>query len=318
MRIVFLMGNGFDISLGLKTSYTDFHKYYTRSFHIEPCIKKLKRAIKEDLENWSDFEKAFGIYTKKIADPEEFDLLYDDILQEMQKYLKAETEKFSALSINIPAFINSLTAPDSFIREKRRIQHLFSIETIDIRIINFNYTQTIDIFAASARHSSLHRGRSIITIAAPQHIHGTLDGTMLFGVNDKSQIANTAFQNNDTIASELVKPVFNKKLGYATDDICLATIKEADLICIFGMSIGDTDQYWWTSIGDRIKRSGCYAILFYWDGKTHLPLEERYKLREEEKIKEMFLEKIGISKDSDSASRIFIGYNTSIFQNMIE
>ncbi len=212
MRIVFLMGNGFDISLGLKTSYTDFHKYYTRSFHIEPCIKKLKQAIKEDLENWSDFEKAFGIYTKKIADPEEFDLLYDDILQEMQKYLKAETEKFSALSINIPAFINSLTAPDSFIREKRRIQHLFSIETIDIRIINFNYTQTIDIFAASARHSSLHRGRSIITIAAPQHIHGTLDGTMLFGVNDKSQIANTAFQNNDTIASELVKPVFNKKL----------------------------------------------------------------------------------------------------------
>ncbi len=28
MNITFLIGNGFDLNLGLKTRYTDFYKYY--------------------------------------------------------------------------------------------------------------------------------------------------------------------------------------------------------------------------------------------------------------------------------------------------
>ena len=316
MRIAFLIGNGFDISLGLKTRYTDFYKYYTRIINTEPCIQKLKRAINAERENWSDFEKAFGIYTENIPNRKEFDILYDDILLKMQKYLQAETEKLTDSSINIAPFIKSLTAPNSFIREKRRIQYLFSDIRTDVNIINFNYTKTIDTFVINAASTLDHN----TTINMPLHIHGTLDGTMLFGVNDKSQIANTAFQNDDTIVSELSKPLFNRKLGYETDRICSAAIDSADLICIFGMSIGDTDQYWWTTIGERMKRNAkCCLILFYWDGKIYEQIKERYKIRKEDEIKEMFLQKIGVDKDSrDNVDRIFIGYNTQIFQNIIK
>lgn len=318
MHIVFLIGNGFDISLGLKTRYTDFYKYYTRLTDTEPCIRKLKQTIKTEGENWSDFEKAFGIYTQNIATQEDLDILYDDILLEMQKYLQAETEKLADSSMNTASFIESLTKPNSFIREQRRIQHLFSDAGTDVNIINFNYTKTIDIFVANAI-SNLKFNLNT-TINTPQHIHGILDGTMLFGVNDKSQIANTVFQNDDTIVFELVKPLFNKKLGYGTDSVCLSHIYIASLICIFGMSIGDTDQYWWTTIGDRMKQDlECHVILFYWDGKLYKPINERYKIRKEDEIKEMFLQKIGVDKDSkDIVDRIFIGYNTPIFQNIIE
>ena len=29
MKVVYLIGNGFDLNLGLKTSYSDFYTYYT-------------------------------------------------------------------------------------------------------------------------------------------------------------------------------------------------------------------------------------------------------------------------------------------------
>lgn len=50
MNIVFLIGNGFDISLGLKTSYRDFAKYYVQKPSSHPSIEKLKKEIEECLK----------------------------------------------------------------------------------------------------------------------------------------------------------------------------------------------------------------------------------------------------------------------------
>ena len=49
MNIVYLIGNGFDINLGLNTRYCDFYKYYLESQQSDnsnPHIKTLKKSLK--------------------------------------------------------------------------------------------------------------------------------------------------------------------------------------------------------------------------------------------------------------------------------
>ena len=68
MVITHIIGNGFDINQGLKTSYKDFYRdYYLKQDSSESVIDELKSAISGDIENWSDLELAIGKYTAHIA-----------------------------------------------------------------------------------------------------------------------------------------------------------------------------------------------------------------------------------------------------------
>ena len=60
MNITFLVGNGFDMSLGIDTSYRGFYQWYceqpSNSDHIEKFKEHIKNDIEGDGENWADFE----------------------------------------------------------------------------------------------------------------------------------------------------------------------------------------------------------------------------------------------------------------------
>lgn len=48
MNVTFLVGNGFDISAGLKTSYRDFYTWYLSQSTDDPAVTKVKAHIEED------------------------------------------------------------------------------------------------------------------------------------------------------------------------------------------------------------------------------------------------------------------------------
>lgn len=67
MRILYLIGNGFDLHVGLKTSYFDFLKYYLHQpfpADIDDVgkrfITRLKADINQNFELWSDLELQYG------------------------------------------------------------------------------------------------------------------------------------------------------------------------------------------------------------------------------------------------------------------
>lgn len=64
MNITFLLGNGFDINFGLKTSYKSFYNYLKKS----KIRNKLIENILSDLECelWSDLELGLGNYLSNI------------------------------------------------------------------------------------------------------------------------------------------------------------------------------------------------------------------------------------------------------------
>lgn len=73
MRILYIIGNGFDISLGMKTGYPDFYRYYLSFSSKDDDITKLKDCIKDNkYETWADLEIGLGKYTSSISSPEIF------------------------------------------------------------------------------------------------------------------------------------------------------------------------------------------------------------------------------------------------------
>lgn len=61
VNFTFVIGNGFDINLGLKTKYTDFYEYIIKNNLSEDNI--FFERIQKDIKYWEDFEKMLGIMT---------------------------------------------------------------------------------------------------------------------------------------------------------------------------------------------------------------------------------------------------------------
>ncbi len=61
MQVTFLIGNGFDLGIGLKTAYSDFYRVYcAETQKDDENLRNFKSAIQLKSETWSDFENAFG------------------------------------------------------------------------------------------------------------------------------------------------------------------------------------------------------------------------------------------------------------------
>ena len=64
--ITFLIGNGFDLGLGLKTRFKDFYTQYLEYNSTNKNILEFKGEIARDIESWSDFEYQLGQYSKNF------------------------------------------------------------------------------------------------------------------------------------------------------------------------------------------------------------------------------------------------------------
>ena len=78
MKITIIVGNGFDIGLGLKTSYSDFISEYadlSRPYDPYAIETKLKKLINRNKLSWADAEVAFArlSFDSILNDCEEFD-----------------------------------------------------------------------------------------------------------------------------------------------------------------------------------------------------------------------------------------------------
>ena len=73
MDITYLIGNGFDINIGLATRYCDFYEYYKQQPSSNKTIAKLKNDIRCNYENWADLEVKLGEYTADFLEETDFE-----------------------------------------------------------------------------------------------------------------------------------------------------------------------------------------------------------------------------------------------------
>ena len=108
MKILHILGNGFDINLGLPTEYSEFYEYYDKQSSNSESIHKLKKHINQNFKNWADLELALGKYSSKVETENEFDLIIDDIRDNLAEYLHMVENKFDPSTINVEPFLKDL------------------------------------------------------------------------------------------------------------------------------------------------------------------------------------------------------------------
>lgn len=319
MNIVYLIGNGFDLNLGLKTRYSDFYDYYKTIPSEEEVIIALKKSIDKDINTWADLELQLGKYTEKLNTQDEFDIVYFDLVEQLKRYLLTEQEKVEASNFDIEIFFDDLTNPRRVLSQREQ-QNLLAYlkkwnDPINIRILTFNYTKTIEIilgdFSPNQSIGVLEEKRNF-HLRDIEHIHRHLDQSLVLGVNDLHQIKNEKLRESQEVIEAIVKPVNNHEQGHMIDEHCMEIISKAHLIFIFGSSIGQTDKIWWEAIAKNLGQN-CRLVIFSRGSKADR--HNSYYLREKRMIKENFLSMAELTQEEKDIAKdyIYVGITRDLF-----
>lgn len=315
MQITFLIGNGFDLNLGLKTRYKDFLEFYPSTEPLDyvnkNAIDRFKKDIQKDIETWADAEKAFGFYTEKMYNDgytaNDFCDCHEDFCKKLADYLSEEQKKidFSNDEDQIPNIFAEAIAFDN-LKKHFRMEQREQLEKASnnfkdgfhYNFIVFNYTNTVDkCFELARKKANLGRrkyGRETFINGFGQliHVHGTVNRNMVLGVNDLSQIkAPELFQGTpEENINQIIKRNTNEMYEEHTDSQVLELLNKSNLIYIYGMSIGDTDKIWWERIIDLMKSNSSIHLIIYRIDKVEDELMRRRVKTFENEVKEHFLE----------------------------
>ena len=328
MNILYIIGNGFDLNLDLKTSYKDFYDYYKAVKSSKDNVNKLKRQISNNYKNWSDLELALGQYTEEFNSTDDFDEVFEDIGEQLAEYLKKEENKFDFNKINKEKLFENLVKPEVFLplAENNKIRahkNKYIRNEWVVDIVTFNYTKIIDNIIGETKNIKLghHLVRTHnVTLRSIEHIHGYCDNRMVLGVNDVSQLKNKEFHQNLDVLEAIVKEKCNVAYGHAIDNHFKTKIQQANFICIFGSSIGDTDNIWWEQIGRRLKTEQIPIIIFTRGEEVISPRIGYKNNRTKRKMRNYFLKKTKLTKEEIDriSENIFIALDTTMFKNIIK
>lgn len=278
MVTTFLIGNGFDVNLGLKTQYKDFYPTYFEKNEILPddsCIKKFCKQIKEEYENWSDFEWAFGQNAKgNHQEIGQIILNFNDIFAE---YLQTQCEqceyKVSAIGPEMKKFIFE---PYSFLerREAQELKNFYqnrAAETQTFNFVSFNYTDTIEkvlspevkkYFPSGANIKNVRYDNVLNTVL---HLHGSMaEGYIIIGIDSLKQFNYPEMQSNIKLERHCVKSVINSQNGYQDKEEKYARlIQSSNVVCVYGIAFGETDRSRWNVINEWLKKNKQNKLLIF-------------------------------------------------------
>lgn len=116
MNITFLIGNGFDLNLGLATAYSDFVKYYKETDAEKNVLIKFRQDISDNEAHWSAAEIEMGRYTGtfKTGQGEAFSECHTDFCKHLATYLK--NSKTASTTITLPNKLSKLLQISTLLR----------------------------------------------------------------------------------------------------------------------------------------------------------------------------------------------------------
>ena len=306
MTITFLVGNGFDIAAGLNTSYSGFYEWYKdqqpRTENENEAIKAFKKEIDDYMSikdpearkksRWADFEVGLGKYTAKFTKDtaEDFIELYEDVHEGIITYLENERKKYEAplsdsevterFRQGIRDFYGELNSA-----ERDAISQLLQNDQkhdTEIKFVSFNYTDCLDVCINEVSQRPLsawqYGGIKTMEVASSVlHAHGTIDHYPVLGVFDETQIENQDLLKHPGFTEIMIKAQSVRAMGEHWYRETEKTISQSTIVCVWGMSLGATDAYWWKTIITWLKENSSRHLIIFWHTKN--PPNQRSILR---------------------------------------
>lgn len=254
-KCVLILGNGFDLDLGLKTSYSDFmdsddFKAIVDNNYFARYLQGRRNQLGG---NWIDIENEIKVYLKEESSPVEaiwnsypkkmFKKEFNELVDAMQKYFSnidySKINTSSCAAKILKAVINN---------------GYFSI-------LSYNYTD-LKIIARKLFISKLSHRKMIEKESFVKHIHGCIkDKNIILGVEDNSSIDEKYC---------FVEKSMNK--NYISNNV--RETLDANTILFFGHSFGETDYMYFKDFfslqsgvnNENIKRK--YIRLFTFNDKS--------------------------------------------------
>ena len=278
MNITYLLGNGFDLQLGLKTTYADFLKEYIKYPSENELIRNFKDFLKTKKSNWSnmfwsDAEEAMGKYLSNFTD-DTIDHLKQCIFNFEERFFfylmreqnKCNYEKRVRYIYRIFANFVTNSFSDVLCNRCKSLGVINDSKTF-FDFLTLNYTDTIDHLAHPCTFYIGDDYSDVIPEIYYQfrevhHIHGSLKSQIVMGVDNVSQLDNKKnITLSDDIQTMMIKPNQNKQSGDRRDLRTQQIIKHSDIIVFYGVSFGKTDNTWWQYINDWLKENNNRKIV---------------------------------------------------------
>lgn len=257
MHITYLIGNGFDLSCGLETRYTNVYDKYCYTLSPNDNISEFKKTIlKNNYENWTDFEMALPGFGKKLNDFEKFSECILDFTAFLEDYLKEQesmidiNQNKNTLASKIRDYIYHvdrycLQASEAALGSmiQRGNEHTIC------NFVTFNYTDTLEKCLSTVSKSIAKNSQYLYQYNNPIHVHGVLYNGILLGLDNEKFYKDIPCDDARKLRNLIDKVYINSRYSNITNQI-LKIIKESNIIVIFGWSMGESDSFW----GENVKK----------------------------------------------------------------
>ena len=287
MNITWIIGNGFDLNLGLKTGYDYFVQNVYLPKESENRVPSDKRLLIERVDalpewgsdKWSDLESLAGKVTAnyEVGELDSYCGGFEGLLVELRNHLLVEQERGVEIARDND-FVDE--ARDTLVHINQRLPPRDSSLLGDLRgaesrvvhnFISLNYTKVLDATVESIREKYNPLERRTVrnayndAIGTLLHAHGTLDedGGLVFGLSDAGQIANSALAQNNEFQELWIKEKRNHLFGNNRCEAALQLIKNSNVIVIYGCSLGESDAYLWNAVTGRLRESAASRLLVF-------------------------------------------------------
>lgn len=215
MSHVLIIGNGFDLNLGLKTSYKDFidSEFFTRNLEDSslPLFKHLEDVNKT---NWIDIEKELVNYSKSEVETYAFLFEYKRLCEELKSYIKS-------IELN------------NVDKSSHAYRLLENIKGEQFLILNFNYTDSVEVILNSLGVPQYKIDEAII------HVHGSVkQNDIIFGVDDDARI-----NNEHSFLRKTSSSLYDGKR-------VMQALNDFECLSIFGHSLGESDHMYFKCFND--------------------------------------------------------------------
>ena len=321
LPVLFILGNGFDLSLNMETRYENVYKKYILTESQTENVKKFKSELKKHQDNgewgnWADFELGMAEYAKALSSEDDLIECVRDFKRCMVQHLKDENSKIEEL-FNTDGYGYSLV--EEFNRSLKGFYDGFSpnvkneLRKIkgemfeEYNFITLNYTNTLENLMR------LKFKRDRVVMNPPIHIHGTLDNEVILGVDNSLQLKSNNYVLTRKGKRAFIKTYFNEEYDKERVEKAKSLIEKSSIICTYGFSFGASDKTWVNFLVEwLLANKDHHLIVYQYDTTQYDKFNfETIMEAEEEKISKL-LKYLDI-KDDKVARQIHIPINYDIF-----
>lgn len=265
---VLILGNGFDLDLGLKTSYSnfmdsdDFKAIVDNNYFARYLLER--RA--ELGGNWIDIENEIKAYVQYVTGRQT-----KETIEHNKKGLPQFKEDYYELIEALKTYLSNIDL--SNINENSCAAKILKavINYGYFSILSYNYTD-LKIIARKLFISKLSHRKMIEKESFVKHIHGCIkDKNIILGVEDEAEI--------DKEYCYVVKSMSQ----YFKSNNVRGTLEDADIILFFGHSLGETDYLYFKEFFslqsgvNNQKPNRKYVRLFTKDEKSRIEIMLRLR-----------------------------------------